>query len=98
MSKEIIKIEDAELSQIESATTELTPTGAAAEKQFEIQSAIVIAKRFPRNEDTAYAKILHACKRPAFADEVAYSYPRGKKKVVDAEGRERCVDNYIEGP
>jgi hypothetical protein len=60
---------------------ELAPTAGAAEKQFEIQSAIVIAKRFPRNEDAAFEKLMKASKRMSFAEDAAYSFPRGSTNV-----------------
>jgi len=62
-------------------TFELAPTAGAAEKQFEIQSAIVIAKRFPRNEDAAFEKLMKAAKRVSFAEDAAYSFPRGGTTV-----------------
>lgn len=62
--------------------SELAPTAALAEKQFEIQSAIIIARKYPRNEDQAFAKLMKACKRTAFAEEAAYSFPRGGTNVT----------------
>lgn len=60
---------------------ELAPTASAAEKQFEIQSAIAIAKRFPRDEDVAFAKLMKACARLTFAEDAAYSYDRGGNTI-----------------
>ncbi len=48
----------------------------------EIQASIIVAKKFPRNEDEAYRRLIRACNRPAFADEARYEYPRGKEKVT----------------
>lgn len=73
--------EDTGLALRETATSELAPTGAAAEKQFEIQSAIVIARRFPRNEDEAFAKLMKACSRTTFAEDASYNFPRGGQNV-----------------
>jgi len=47
----------------------------------EIQASILVAKKFPRNEDEAYRRLMRACSRPTFADEARYGYPRGKEKV-----------------
>ncbi len=80
--------------QMERQTNELAPTQAMAEAQFDIQSAIMIARRFPRNEVEAERKLLKSAERPVFADESSYSYPRGWKK--DEKGNQ--VRNYIEGP
>lgn len=62
-------------------STELAPTAAAAEKQFEIQSAIIIAKRFPRSEEAAFQKLMKACQRTSFAEDAEYSFPRGDSRV-----------------
>lgn len=62
-------------------TTELAPTAAAAEKQYEIQSAIAIAKRFPRNEDQAFERLMRACLRVSFAEDAAYAFPRAGETV-----------------
>ncbi len=43
----------------------------------EVQSAYVIAKRFPRNPHDSYMNILEACKRPFLAEQAMYAYPRG---------------------
>lgn len=47
----------------------------------EVQAALVIAKRFPRDEDAAYAKIMKACKRPALAEAALYAYTKGGSEV-----------------
>lgn len=75
-------------------SNELAPTAAAAEKQYEIQGAMVLAKRFPRNEDAAFEKLMKACNRTSFAEDAEYSFPRGK--VQDDNGK--WVPNYVKGP
>lgn len=47
----------------------------------EIQGAMVIAKKFPRNEDVALSKILNACQRLGLAEQATYEYPRAGTKV-----------------
>lgn len=74
-------IEETGLTTRSEQTFELAPTAGAAEKQFEIQSAIVIAKRFPRNEDGAFQKLMKAAGRTSFAEDAGYSFPRGDSKV-----------------
>jgi len=76
------RVTDTALATTTERSQELVPTSMEAEKQHEIQSAIIIAKRFPRNEDQAFEKLTRACKRPSFADEAAYSFPRGKTRVT----------------
>lgn len=74
-------IEDSGLTTTQEFSNELAPTAAAAEKQFEIQSAIVLAKRFPRDEDLSFQKLMKACGRTTFAEDAEYSFPRGGQPV-----------------
>lgn len=48
----------------------------------EVQAAMVIAKRFPRNATVAISRILAACDRLALAEGALYSYPRGGTSVT----------------
>lgn len=48
----------------------------------EVQAAMVIAKRFPRDETAAIARILQSCKRKGLAEASLYSYPRGDTTVT----------------
>lgn len=48
----------------------------------EIQGAMVIAKKFPRDNIDAYNKIMRACERPTLAERATYTYPKGDKSVV----------------
>lgn len=59
----------------------MATTGAAAEKQYEIQSAIIIARRFPRNEADCFQRLMKACGRPSFAEDATYNFPRGDAEV-----------------
>lgn len=47
----------------------------------EIQAALVIAKKFPRDEHAAYNRIVAACQRKTFAEQALYAYPRGDELV-----------------
>jgi hypothetical protein len=48
----------------------------------EVQSAIVLAKKFPRNQMDALDKILVACQRPGLADQSLYEYSRGGTAIT----------------
>lgn len=72
-----MKKEETALAVREETTGELATTGAAAEKQYEVQSAIIVARRFPREEDSSYQKLIKAASRGSFAEDAAYSFPRG---------------------
>jgi hypothetical protein len=69
------------LAKREESTGELATATAEALAQHEIQSAIVIARKFPRNEDQAFAKLMKACQRTSFAEDAEYSFPRGGATV-----------------
>lgn len=48
----------------------------------EVQAAMVIAKRFPRDEVESYNRIIQSCKRKSLAESAMYEYPRGSTKVT----------------
>lgn len=48
----------------------------------EVQAAMVVAKRFPRDEAAGEARILNACKRKSLAESAMYEFPRGTSKVT----------------
>lgn len=48
----------------------------------EVQAAMVIAKRFPRDVNAAYARIMKACSRKGLAEVASYAYPRGGTTVT----------------
>jgi hypothetical protein len=51
-------------------------------EQEEIRAMMTVAKNFPRDEELSRKKLLAACKRPAFADEATYNFPRGKTEIT----------------
>jgi hypothetical protein len=48
----------------------------------EVQAAMVIAKRFPRDEAAAFNRIMKSCERKSLAEQSMYEYPRGGQKVT----------------
>lgn len=48
----------------------------------EVQGAIVLAKRFPRNQIEALDRIQVACQRPGLAEQALYSYSRGGTEIT----------------
>jgi len=48
----------------------------------EVQSAIILAKRFPRNTIEALDRIKITCQRPNLADQSLYSYARGGTDIT----------------
>jgi len=61
--------------------------GAAADTEgqraiAEVQAAILLAKRFPRDQVAATDRILQACCRPSLAESAVYTYTRGGQEVT----------------
>jgi len=48
----------------------------------EVQAAMIMAKKFPRDTLEAFNRIRKACQRKGLAKEAEYSYPRGGEKVT----------------
>lgn len=48
----------------------------------EVQAALVIAKRFPRDRIAARARIMEECRRLSLAEQAVYSFPKGGKVVT----------------
>ena len=59
---------------------QIAPSTAAAIQ--EIQASIVVAKRFPRNTDECWGKLMKSCQRQSFAKKARYTYPRGGKEIA----------------
>ncbi len=69
------------LARSQTANTALAD--ATGQKQIaEIQSQMIIAKRFPRDPIAAVDRILNACTRPTLAESALYSYSRGGADVT----------------
>lgn len=62
----------------ENALTQVSESRAVAE----VQAAYVIAKKFPRDENHCYTKIIKFCERPFLAEQAMYAYPRGGQLVT----------------
>ena len=71
-----------ENAEFQTAVLKPVQTEAAISRQAqEVQAAMVIAKKFPRDENAAYSKIMKACGRKNLAEAAVYEYPRGATKV-----------------
>lgn len=47
----------------------------------EVQAAMIVAKKFPRDENESYKRIMRSCARVGLAEVAEYTYPRGDKQV-----------------
>jgi hypothetical protein len=68
----------------------------------EAQGQLILAKKFPRDVNAAYAELMEACRMPAFAATAFYSVPRAGSKVSGpsirlAEEIARCYGNFQYG-
>lgn len=67
-------------------TPSLNPGVTAAMTQSreaqEVQAAVFMAKRFPRNENAALSRITQSCQRLGLASKAVYTYPRGGQNVT----------------
>jgi len=75
-----------EMMKYDGGQTALTGRGAGVEisasrEMAEVQAAVVMARRFPRDEIRAMEKIRNACSRPALAESAVYQYSRGGSDV-----------------
>lgn len=61
-----------------SAATAMSTTREAQE----VQAAVFMAKRFPRDENMALARIAKSCQRRGLAEKAIYSYPKGCQNVT----------------
>jgi hypothetical protein len=75
-----------EMMKYDGGQTALTGRGAGVEiaasrEMAEVQAAVVMARRFPRDEMRAIEKIKNACSRPSLAESAVYQYSRGGSDV-----------------
>lgn len=68
----------------------------------EAQGKLIIAKRFPRNQVSAFANVMQVCQRKGIAEKAFYSYKRGGQIVSGptirfAEELARCWGNIDYG-
>lgn len=68
----------------------------------EVQAAVTVAQRCPRDEPKALAKALESCRTMAVAEQAFFKFPRGKESVTGetiklAEELARCWGNISYG-
>lgn len=87
MTTDVADVKDAATNPFGSAAVAQRQVNAVAETDqqraiAETQAAMIIAKRFPRNEIEAMDRILRACTRPTLAEQALYSYGRGGTDIT----------------
>lgn len=101
-----VRAEDGEIitkSPFAEIATRPSAAGAAVESESqraiaEVQAAIMLAKKFPRDQVEAADRVLAACCRPTLAESAVYSYTRGGQEVTGpsirlAEAIAQCWGN-----
>src|SRR5262249_16718 len=74
---------------------ELAAVTGAAREIAEVQTAMVMARRFPRDEMTVMDRILQACTRPSLAEGALYEYARGGTDIRGPSVRlAECIAQY----
>ncbi len=73
---------DTVLTTIDEKTGEIMQSEHIASAEMEIQATIILAKKFPRNEERSFEKLTISCQRLTFAEEAEYSFPRGSKTIT----------------
>ncbi len=84
MTEEIAKYSKVPESMME-APVATRPAMVAVESEralAEVQGAIVLAKKFPRNQMEAMDKIIVACQRKGLAEQALYSYAKGGTDIT----------------
>lgn len=81
--KQLIEQDYANVTQFNSVQNEVEKSRALQE----VQGAIVMARKFPRDEFVAMKKILEAAKRITLAEKAIYMYPRGGQQIKGASIR-----------
>lgn len=54
---------------------------AVAEARAEMEGAVLMARRFPRDMTQVWQRMEQTCRRKTFAENAQYSFPRGGKKI-----------------
>lgn len=69
-------------SRVAGVAASAVADAAAAREVAEIQGAMLIARRFPRDQKTAMDRILQACTRKTLAEEATFQYARGGTDIA----------------
>lgn len=64
------------------AASSVTRDMATTRESQEVQAAVFLAKRFPRDENQALARISRSCQRRGLAEKAIYTYPKGGQNVT----------------
>jgi hypothetical protein len=82
-------------SRPQAPTTAMTQVDQSRAIQ-EVQAAVIMAKKFPRDMNAAYTRIIESCRRSTLANQSVYAYPRAGQTVSGPSIRlaEVLAQNY----
>ncbi|GAB1376801.1 hypothetical protein MASR1M48_16530 [Lactococcus petauri] len=66
----------------EYSNSSMTQTNDSARQIAEVQAQVIMAKKFPRDENAAIIRIKRACERKSLAETAQYAYPKGGQMVT----------------
>lgn len=78
MGSELVVNDNSSLSEIRAGSNQMMVSRQAQE----VQAAMVVAKKFPRDEFQSMDRIRRTCQRSSLAEQAIYSYPRGGQSVT----------------
>ena len=87
-SQEMTRIQEIE-------NNEAAITAVATKARAEVESQLIMARKFPRNEDDIRTKVLKTCRIYSFAEKAKYKKPQGKKYNESTRSYEQ---QFVIGP
>ena len=78
MSNQVMSYDPEKAAIAATTTTEM----AVSRQAQEVQAAMIVAKKFPRDMTAAWNRIMQSCKRPSLASRAVYQYPRGGETIT----------------
>lgn len=67
--------------EVNEISPSVTTDMAVSRQAQEVQAAMVVAKRFPRDETASWSRIMRSCQRTGLAEKARYEFPRGGENV-----------------
>ena len=102
MNRSTSGLEQALQPMTQNSVVGMEDSAAISREVAQVQGQMIIAKRFPRNEEQSLKKIEAACSRPTLARSAVYEYARGGSSITGpsirlAEAVARAWGNIMSG-
>ncbi len=82
MNRSTSGLEQALQPMMQNSVVGMEDSAAISREVAQVQGQMIIAKRFPRNEEQSLKKIEAACSRPTLARSAVYEYARGGSSIT----------------